>query len=203
MFRMTTEATKFSLLLDHMGSEYLKKATARTLNAISTGAAGQQIKNVQTEMIVRTPYTLKSLKRLPASENRPISRQNAIVGSTSPYLTIHDDGGTIRAKNKKIPIPTNVLRGKDRRKRISPSMRIGASTRFFVLSPGPVLKAPGIFIRKSKRKIVKVRDLSQSKIRIKPNHWHTEAVLKYSKYTLISSVFIREAKKLMPTSLPK
>lgn len=205
MFKMTTEATGYAIFLGSLPGDELQKATARTLNAISLGAHAQQRKNLQSKLIVRAPYTMNSLKRYPASESKSIQKQNAIVGSTSPYLPIQDSGGIVRARSRRIPIPTNVLRGSDRRKRIAPSMRIGSNTRFFVLSPGAqgIVKAPGLYVRKSKKKIVKVRDLSQSQIRLKPTKWHTSAALKYAKFSVISGVFIREAKKVMPANYPK
>lgn len=200
MFRLTTDAAAYEKALAKLSKDALPKVTARTLNAVSTAAAAQQKKNIHAKMIVRAKYTDNSLKHYKASEAKPIARQNAVVGSTSSYLPIHDSGGTIRAKKQRIAIPTNKLRGVNRRKKISPSMRIGeqAKRKFFVLGPASpvrVVKRPGLYYRKSKTKIVRVRDLSMKSFRLRGNRWHSDAVAKYAKAGIISAVFIREAKK--------
>lgn len=215
MFRIDSNAKQFQKQLEKIPGA-LQKATARTLNAISTGAAGEQKKNVNKKMIVRTPYTTKSLRHYKASETKPIEKQNAIVGSVSPYLGIHEKGGTIKAKSPieakdgksqqarklAVPVPTSALRGADRRKRITAKMRLTKENarQFFVLRPANpvrVLRTPGLFRRVNKKRIVKLRSLSKSSIRVRGNKWHTDAIKKYANEKMTSAVFIREAKKIL------
>jgi len=140
MFTMTSDALAYARALEKMEKTALPKVTARTLNAISGGAMIQQGVNLRSSMIIRSKYTEKSLRHYKASETKPVARQNAVVGSVSPYLPIQNDGGKIRAKNKKIAIPTNKIRGADRKKKIPARYRISSmqpigKTKFFVLYP--------------------------------------------------------------------
>lgn len=197
MFRMTVDAKKYEAALKKMGENALRKATARTLNAIAFGANKAQAANVRARMIVRTPYTEKSMRMYKASESKPISSQNAVVGSVSPYLPVQDSGGTVRGKSGHMPVPTNALRGGDRKKRITAKMRMNQlgelgkrGGKFFRIGTG-------IYYRKTKRKIIRVRDISRKSYKLKATRWHTDAVQKYASVSTISAVYIREAKKIM------
>jgi hypothetical protein len=194
MFKLNTdEAKAFAKKLEKMSTDALPKATARTLTELATMANGQQKKNLEKRMIVRTLYTEKSLKMYPASETKSIASQNAVVGSVSPYLPIQDRGGTVRGKKGNVPVPTDALRGEDRRKRITAKMRMNAMGDFGKKGGKFFKIGTGIYYRKSKRKIVRVRSASKRSIKIKGNHWHTDAVRKYANTSMISSIFARKA----------
>lgn len=62
---------------------------------------------------------------------------------------------------------------------------------FFMRSSGG---KKGIFYRKSKKKIVKVRDISRRSYRIKATRWHSEAVKKFGNKRVMGQVFVQEAK---------
>lgn len=63
---------------------------------------------------------------------------------------------------------------------------------FFMRSPGG---KKGIFYRKPKTKIVRVRDISKRSYRIKARKWHSEAVGKYGNKRIIGQMFVQEAKR--------
>lgn len=208
---MTTDTRAWSRELDKIENG-IQRATAGTLNRVSAKAHERQTVNVGKDMIVRTPYTIKSLKRYPASESKPIQRQNAIVGTVSPYLPIQDKGGTIKARRKAIAVPTNSVRGKDRRKRVAPRYRIDQmGDKAFILRPNtsgaqrmrkgrPVpyrLARPALFLRTSKHKLVKVRDLSQGAYRIKGRKWHSDAVKSVGTYAEFRKAYIEESRDLV------
>lgn len=177
----------------------MQEATAAMLNVISTGAASRQKGNVQREMIVRGPYTLKSLVHYKASASKPIDRQNAIVGTKSPYLPVHDKGGKVKAQKKRIAVPTNKVRGKDRKKRVAARYRLDKMAGAFILRPnGGRLKRSAMFIREGKRgKLVKVRDLGAAAYTLKANQWHTEAIEKFGRKEMRRAVFVRESKRIL------
>jgi hypothetical protein len=195
MFRLNTaEAKAFAKKLEKIGKSALGKATARTLTELATRANVRQKINLNKRLIVRTPYTEKSLKMYPASETKSIASQNSVVGSVSPYLEIHDKGGTIRGKRGRIPVPTSALRGSDRRKKISPKMRMNALGDFGKKGGKFFKIGTGIYYRKSKSKIVRVRDISKRAYKVKGTRWHTDASRADATMSKISAIFARKAR---------
>jgi|WetSurMetagenome_2_1015567.scaffolds.fasta_scaffold106514_2 hypothetical protein len=195
MFRLNTaEAKAFAKKLEKIGKSTLGKATARTLTELATRANARQKINLDKRLIVRVTYTTKSLKMYPAGETKSIASQNSVVGSVSPYLEIHDKGGTIRGKRGRIPVPTSALRGADRRKKITPKMRMNALGDFGKKGGKFFKIGTGIYYRKSKRKIVRVRDISKRAYKIKGTRWHTDAARADATTSKISAIFARKAR---------
>jgi len=175
----------------------MQQATAAMLNVISTGAASRQKGNIQRTMIVRGPYTLKSLVHYRASATKPIAKQNAIVGTKSPYLPVHDKGGKVKARKRVIAVPTNKVRGADRKRRVPARYRLDKMAGAFILRPnGGRLQRPAMFIRRGK-KLEKVRDLGASSYTLKAKEWHTEAVERFGSKSMREAVFRREGKRIL------
>jgi len=101
-----------------------QKVVAATLTETAKAVTTRSERNLKRTMIIRTTYTPKSLKTYPASATKPLARQNAVSGTISPYLPIQDEGGKISAKKKRIAVPTNRVRGKDRKKKIPGKYRL-------------------------------------------------------------------------------
>jgi len=176
----------------------MQQVTAATLNDTARAVQVRSERNLKKDMIVRTPYTLKSLKTYKASPGRPIERQDAVTGTISDYLPVHDEGGVVKAKKRRIAVPTNRVRGKDRKKKVAPRYRIDNMKGAFVLGAGPKLKRAALFVRQGKR-IVKVRDLGENSYKLKAKKWHSEAVAKYGNYTYMAAVFRRQAEQRIKT----
>ena len=116
--------------------EAMQKVTAETLTETAQAVTTRSQRNVSKDMIVRTPYTTKSIVTYKASPSRPIARQDAISGTKSDYLPIQDEGGVIHAKKTAIAIPTNKVRGSSRKKKVPARYRIDAMQgKSFVLKP--------------------------------------------------------------------
>jgi hypothetical protein len=198
MFRVTNNSREYLRELAKV-EKGLQRAAAGALNAVSGAAASRQAANVRRTMIVRGQYTEKSLVHYKAGESKPLAKQNAIVGTKSPYLPVHDKGGRIKARKRVIAVPTNRVRGKDRRKKVPSRYRIDKMAGAFVLRPnGGRLKRPALFIRQGKKgKLVKVRDLGASNYTLKARLWHTEAVKKYGTYPMMAAAYRREAKRIL------
>jgi hypothetical protein len=118
------------------------------------------------------------------------------TGSISPYLPTQEAGATIRARRRKIAIPTKAARTSGlktkpvaRRYRMNQIGRVGQGSKFFFLP----LRKPGLFTRKGK-KLIMIRDISVRSYRLRPIHWHSDAVRKITR-PLMEQVFVREAKK--------
>jgi len=178
----------------------MQQTTAAMLNIISTGAASAQARNIRTKMIVRGAYTERSLVHYKASASKPIDRQNAIVGTKSPYLPVQDSGGKVKAKKKYIAVPTNKVRGKDRKKRIPARYRIDQpGSKVFMLKPArptKTLKRAALFIRRGK-KIEKIRDIGARDYTLKARRWHRDAVEKFGSAAMRKAVFYREGRKML------
>lgn len=202
----------------------MQQVTAATLNDTARAVQVRSERNLKKDMIVRTPYTLKSLKTYKASPGRPIERQDAVTGTISDYLPVHDQGGKLRAKRRRVAIPTDRVRGKDRKKKIPGRYRVG-KMRSFVLNPTTKsreestfcgktkqvygrkrgskvvayrLERPALFVREGKR-LVKVRDLGSTQVKVKGTRWHSEAVERYGNYAYMAQVFRRQAEKFLRT----
>lgn len=200
MIRITNNSREYLADLKKIENG-IERAAAGALNAVSGAAASGQAANVRRTMIVRGKYTERSLVHYKASASKPLAKQNAIVGTKSPYLPVQDSGGTVKARKRMIAVPTNVVRGKDRKKRVPSRYRIDKMAGAFVLRPsskGGRLKRPGLFIRQGKKgKLVKVRDLGSSSYTLKARNWHTEAIKKFGTYPMMSAAFRREAKRIL------
>lgn len=175
--------------------EAMQKVTAATLTETAEKVTEQSQRNVAKKMIVRTPYTTKSIVTYKASATRPIARQDAISGTKSDYLPIQDAGGIIRAKNKRIGVPTNAIRGSARKKKIPARYRAGQTPKAFTMrgDDGHL----GLYVRKNKKSMVKIRDLEKAIYTLKATNWHKDAVNKYGNYQYMAKVFERQARKYL------
>ena len=200
MMRITTNAREYLGELRKIEGA-MQRVTAATLTETAQAVTTRAERNIKCEMIVRTAYTTKSLRTYKASPSRPIARQDAVSGTVSEYLPIQDEGGTIKARKRRIAVPTNAVRGVNRRKRIPSRYRIDTmGSRAFILrpaSPVKVLRRPALFLRTSKRRIVKVRDLGARDYRLKARRWHSEAVERYGNWDYMSRVFARQARRYL------
>ncbi len=172
------------------------------MNRACNASHSRSIRNIKSDLILRNQYTERSmiLWKSKYKPGRSIDRISATTGSKSPYLPLQETGGVVRAKKSKIPVPTLAGRRGKWRKPIPPSLRMNrmgaigteGSKFFFMKSPGG---KKGIFYRKSKKKIVKVRDISRRSYRIKATRWHSEAVKKFGNKRIMGQLFVQEAKR--------
>lgn len=210
MFRITSNSKQFLRDLSKRDGG-MQKVTAATLTDTAQAVTKRSERNLKRDMIIRSPgYTLGSLKTYKASPSRPIARQDSVAGTISPYLPIHDEGGKIRARRKVIAVPTNRVRGADRKKKI-PKRYIGPIASAFILRPTKHpdtprirggravpyrLKRAMVFIRQGRR-IFPIYDIEKDSYQLKATHWHTEAVGKYGNWDYMAQVFRRQARKLL------
>ena len=188
----------------------LPEAIAAGINRIAGGAAAAQRANLRRDFILRNQYTERSLVYYKANPKKDIARINAIVGSKQPYLALQETGGTRRpVQGGKVPVPTMKARGGNWRSPILRryAMKPGAlASKVFILRPGAGttgskrratayhLQAAAIFKRERGR-LVKIRLLNEPSYRLKPRHWHTEAVARYARPGFAEAAFIAEAKR--------
>jgi len=202
MIRITSNSKQYLAALAAI-PKAMQEVTAQTLTDTARAVTIRGERNIKKEMIVRTPYTTKSLRTFKASPSRPIERQDAVSGAVSPYLPIQDEGGTIKARKQRIAVPTNRVRGKDRKRKVSGRYKIEAMKgKSFVMGPGKLRTRAGLFIRTGKKgKIVKVRDLGEQSFKLKARRWHTEAVEKYGNYEFMARQFAKNARHFLKNYL--
>jgi hypothetical protein len=202
--QVTSNARDVVRQLDKIKGAF-QKVVAATLTDTAKAVTIRSERNLKRSMIIRAPYTTKSLKTYPASATKPFARQNAVSGTISPYLPIQDEGGKIRAKKKRIAVPTNRVRGKDRKKKVPGKYKLANMPKAFVLRPArpvKILKRAALFIREGKKgKLRKVRDIEARDYRLKATHWHTEASKKYGNYAYMARAFERNARRYLAGKL--
>lgn len=197
-----TDYRAYQAALKRLTRDGFPKAMAATINTTAKAAHNRSLRNVRERFTLRNRYTERSIRFSEARVKSGGRVGYAVTGSKSPYLPTQETGGMIRARKRRIAIPTKQARvggkksGVVRRKYWMSRMgRLGKGGRFFILWPaGGRLKKPGIFTREGKR-LIFVRDLSSTGYRLQPTRWHGEAVGKFAKRQLMNAIFIREARK--------
>lgn len=188
-----------------LGKQVLPTVMADTLNGVAAANAKQMKKNVEKRMIVRTKFTTNSIRQDRHARGSNISRMFSRVGSVSPYLAIHDEGGIIKAERKKIPIPTlqaRVSRSKQRRiaRRYAMNrMDIGESQsygKFFMGKPRGGNRRVGIYERHhNNKRLTMIRNIESEQVKIDPNHWFSDSLKKYGTSQFIQAQFKKHAKR--------
>lgn len=197
MIRITSNSKQYLKELAKV-EKGLERCAARTLTATAQAVTTRSERNIRRDMIVRGTYTTKSLKTYKAGETKPLAKMNSVAGTISDYLPVHDKGGKVKARKKRIAVPTNKVRGKNRKRRVPTRYRLDKMSGAFILRQnGGKLKRPGMFIRTGKKKIIKVRDLGASSYTLKARNWHTEAVKRYGNYAFMADEYARQARRLL------
>lgn len=192
--------------LQLLSREALPATVAYALNAPASAIEKEAKRNVQSRLIVRTQFTLNSIRHDRHARGPNIDRMYSRVGSYSPYLHKHDEGHVEKANNKKIPIPTiQGARGGNIQRRIKKEfhmdkLQLGPGGNMFIGKPKGFPSAPvGIYQRLPKKgrskKLQLIRDLTQSTVRIPAVHWYTDAFKKYGTPQFIRAQFIAEAQR--------
>lgn len=197
MFSVNTDAEGWQTVLKNLFPEKYQQATAEALNALAKQANVMQAENIKASYTLRNKFTLGSLKIYTANPSKSIQDQNAVIGSTSPYMAIHDTGGEFKPAQRAIPLPTLASRGNNPAKPVRASLRLSKlKGQTFALYPtsGGKLKTPALFYRNGK-KLVKLRYLMDS-ITVGGTHWHENAVKKYCTPDKLAAVFKKKVEAL-------
>jgi len=204
--QIKTDYAKYQRQLKRVQGAFAE-TMARTMNITAHAVDNKSHRNLQSSMILRNQYTERSLRVSEARVKKSGGTGYAEVGSVSPYLPLQETGGVRRpVRGSRVPVPTRTARGGDwrrpvlRRFALKPGVAIGrpgrrTGSKMFILRPGPTLQKPAIFMRPSRRKLIKVRLLHERSYRVRPTRWHSSAVKQFGKQILMQQVFNREAKK--------
>lgn len=197
MIRHFTDYRAYQSALKRLSRDLFPRAMADTLNSVGKAVHNRSIRNARGRFTLRNTYTVRSIRFSPAKVRSSGKVGYSQTGSISPYLPMQETGATVRARRRRIPIPTRAARTSGlktkpvaRRYRMNQIGRIGRGSKFFFIP----LRKPGLFTRKGRR-LIMIRDVSVRSYRLRPTHWHTDAVRKFGKRSVMEQVFVREAKK--------
>ena len=188
---MSNDIKALAKKLRALSSEEFSQATAAAINIVASSSNEQQKIVLASRFIIRNKYTIGSLKMFKASPKRDAEKIDAIVGSKSPYLDDQETGGTVRTRSGRpaVAMPTKSARRGNWSKSVTARLRMDKikaigrrrggkmspkGTPFFFLSGGS-LKNTTLFERRGK-KLIRVRVITRGPIKLKPTHWHTEAM---------------------------
>lgn len=200
MISIESETDQLYRALEFMNREALARAVAHSLNATADAVRSAAVVNVKKALTVRVPYTLKSIVQDRSARGNIAAKMFARVGSRSPYLPIHDEGGTIDAKERRIPIPVLSARGGALSAPILQKYRMNVlgvlkgNKQFFAGKPkGDRFKLLGIYERRGKT-LLPIRHLEASRVQVPRTNWWTEANAKYGTARVVQARFNEQAK---------
>lgn len=203
MIRATFDHKKYLTYLQAVNKEAHTESVRNLLNYQAKGSEKLIKKTVKKKFVVRTNFTINSIKqdRKPLGSNT--KRMFSRVVTTSPYLYKQEDGET---ENKK-SIPTIFARNnvfKKVVKKIYRQNQLGnfqwdktKPRNFFLGKPKGKLNRPyGIYMRYAKnKKLTKIRNVSKDDITIKPTKFFSSSVMKYAELKNINKFFSLDAQK--------
>jgi hypothetical protein len=190
--------------LQLLGRGTFPNAVAKTLNHQAKITHHEVVKGVKKRFTVRTRYTIQSIRNDRKAKGNNINAMYSRVVSLSPYLGVHDEGGTRDAKGSgKLPIPMKPARGGNNSNMILTRMRMDKigelkkNKRFFVGVPKGRTggSSSGIWERVGKKNIRRVRHLTVKQARIKRTNFFTAPFKKYSSKQYQNAVFSKIAEK--------
>lgn len=209
-FDMTTDTKSWMMAMKLIGNDALPEATAETLNITADAVTKQQMKNVQSDFIVRTKFTMNSMKSgrakpylaLNKARGKSIQRMFSRAGTFSSYLWKQEEGGTFEGIDGPVPIPTLKARtSKSEKKAVAKRFRIKKSMPLDNGSTendqfiGVVNGKRGLYQRTKKGGLTMLRNLDSDTVRIKGTGFHSKAVKMKGTKQLVSTRFRRIAQK--------
>ncbi len=202
-----------------LSKEALPDAVAESLNCTADAVTRQAQRNIKKRMIVRTPFTLKSMesgysrrkgyKSLNSAGGHNIDRMFSRAGTVSKYLWMQE-GYTAKGMNGD-PVAIAALsarKSRSKNKAISRRFRLNKGQR---LQPGnledgkqfignPVgsnrgkARRYGLYVR-SKGKLKMLRNLESKQVKIKDTNFFDDALKKNGTHQYIKAQFYKSAKK--------
>jgi len=185
----------------YLARDAFPEAVAESINTVARAAHSMSERNIKHDFTLRNSYTLRGLVYYKASPRSNIDRIDAVTGHRAEYMARQDEGFRVRARRRRIPIPTTAARtGKSRSRPVSrkywmPRLgTIGGGGKFFIGRPGAGKKL-GIYERMARGRLRMIRDLSVSSYTVKATGWHTSAVKKYGTASMMGAAWVRSAKR--------
>lgn len=189
------EFRKWKRKLERIGSDLFPQTISETINVVAREAHDDSSRNLQSRFTLRNSFTQRSLRFYASKPKSNWTAINAISGSISPYIALHDAGGDLRPKRGRVVAqPTLYARGGSRARTKRRRFYLGQELdkrKMYVGVPRGTNRPRGIYERKG-RGLKLVHSLIHSTIRIEGRHWHTDAVQrKYTKARMTAEFVTR------------
>ena len=221
MFRVIVDRSEWTKNMQRAIKQGFPDAVADTLNGVALLARNRAILEARRTFTLRNKYTEggfnigKGGTGIWPAKGTKISSLNAVAGSKTPYMGLHESGGVHRAKNRSLAMPTGAGRGGDMRRAIPRGLtiramgqirgahqrytRTGSKARrrgFFILGRGPSLRRPAIF-RRTSAGLEKLRILGQRSQRVKATHFFSRAAKSTATYGTYNRIYATMLKRRM------
>jgi hypothetical protein len=184
--------------LERLGADVMPRVVAETINTVASFAHVQSIRNVRQGFTLRNQYTERSIRYYKANARSNWRSINAVTGSISSYMGLHDAGGRRMPKQgSRVPMPTAYARGGSTRGVVRKRFRAGQlGSNQFVGKPRGGNRPAGVWERHNKNKRLRmIRSLENETITIKESKWHRDGVSAYAKQSVINKEFIKQAQQ--------
>lgn len=215
LFPVDVDTTKYTIALKIYGREALPKAVAETLNRTADAVTKQQIKNVKKDMIIRSPFTLRSMtmrgarpyKALNKARGLDLKKMFSRAGTISRYLWMQEENFTKKGLSGPIPIPTLATRvGKNKKKtvrkvfRLSPSQSLAdgeIGNNMFIGKPQGMNRR-GLYLRGPRKGVLTLlRNLEHDEVKLKGKGFHSKAVKRFGTAQFIKAQFFKVSKRIL------
>ena len=208
MIRATFDHKKYLSFLRAVNKDAHAEAVKNVLNFQAKGSEKAIKNNAKRKFIIRTKYTLNSIKNDRTAKGNDTKRMFSRVVTVSPYLNKQEDG----SKENRRAVPTNFTRkGRFRNivARIYRQDKLGnfgagyyATTArgFFLGKPKGASKGRsrdyGIWMRHNNNKrLTKIKNVSRSDIIIKPTKFFENAIEKFRSQKKVKEIFSVDAQR--------
>ena len=194
------DVKKYLKKLQRMRVSSIPQTTRATINDMAFFARKQMQEEIENKFTLRNKY-VKNRVVVNKAFQRKIQDMESEAGHTEKFMKLQAEGGIIRARKKRHPIPTDRARiGSNKSKVIRRALmlsRLGnlsGNTKISLFKPKG--KKLGVY-KILKTKIVMLHDLSKKSVTINKKDWFTPAVNRTSRQSLINSFFIKNARRLL------
>lgn len=199
----TSDVKAWARIMQGIGNNAFPRIVAHTLNVPAKAIERDAVRNVRSDLIVRTSYTTNSIKQDRHAKGTNINRMYSRVRTVSPYLPFQDEGGLVAALHGRLPIPVLNARSGNIRQAIRPKYRMNNmgsfanSKRFFLGKPkGNKFKTAGIWERrKGNSQIFLIRSLRFSQVRVPASQWWSSPLRRHGTAQAVGRGFVRFAER--------
>ena len=213
VFPIDVDTKKYTAAMKIFRKEALPKAVAETLNRTADAVTKLQIKNVKRDVIIRTKFTINSMKSkrarpwqaLNKAMGKNIARMFSRAGTFSNYLWKQEETGTYKGMSGPVPIPTlqtrtskNLKKSVRKKFRLSPGQNLSdgdLGENMFIGTPQG--RKRGVYEKDKRGKLVMLRNLESKQITIKGTGFHSKAVKRFGTQQFIKAQFIKVSKRIL------
>lgn len=210
-FRADVDTEAYMRAMRRLGNDILPEIIAETLNETADAVTKRSLRYLNSRLTVRTKFTTNSINRpaarpykaLNKAKGHNLQRMFSRAGTISPYLSVQDQGATIRAKGDRVPIPTlNARTGKNLSRSIAGRYNLGrmgdiaGDGRYFIGEPKGGNRPLGLYERTNKNhKLRMLRNLESRVVNVPKTSWHTDASEELGSPRFIRARFRRNAER--------